>query len=202
MMSFFLSQEYFSQLQDMTDVLPCHIHLPVCLSNTIWRSGEWPTLRTQSLVITLPKKGNLQQCQNYHTISLISHPSKVMLKIWRSYWTDWSHKRRRSSLKNRQASEREGAPQSRSSTYAFAVRNSFSIRKTSTTSSQISNRPSTGFGMQLFGQPWRSTSAPALSKSSKNLFNKSTSAVLFIRLETGSEQQLESDRDVYSRPPS
>ena len=31
--------------------------------------------------ITLPKKGNLQQCQNYRTISLISHPSKVILKI-------------------------------------------------------------------------------------------------------------------------
>ena len=33
------------------------------------------------LVITFPKKGNLQQCQNYRTISLISHPSKVILKI-------------------------------------------------------------------------------------------------------------------------
>ena len=33
------------------------------------------------MVITLPKKGNLQQCQNYQTISLISHPSKIMLKI-------------------------------------------------------------------------------------------------------------------------
>ena len=42
---------------------------------------KWPTQWTQSLVITLPKKGNLQQCQNYRTISLISHPSKVMLKI-------------------------------------------------------------------------------------------------------------------------
>ncbi|WP_419615648.1 RNA-directed DNA polymerase, partial [Thiolapillus sp.] len=31
--------------------------------------------------MTLPKKGNLQQCQNYRTISLISHPSTVMLKI-------------------------------------------------------------------------------------------------------------------------
>ena len=36
---------------------------------------------TQALVITLSKKGNLQQCQNYRTISLISHPSKAMLKI-------------------------------------------------------------------------------------------------------------------------
>ena len=48
--------------------------------NKIWMTGEWPTTWTQSLVITLPKKGNLQLCQNYRTISLISHPSKVMLK--------------------------------------------------------------------------------------------------------------------------
>ena len=34
-----------------------------------------------ALVITFPKKRNLQQCQNYRTINLISHPSKVMLKI-------------------------------------------------------------------------------------------------------------------------
>ena len=47
----------------------------------IWRTGEWPTLWTQSLIITLPKKGNLQLCQNYITISLISHLSKVMLKV-------------------------------------------------------------------------------------------------------------------------
>ena len=47
----------------------------------MWQTGEWPTPWTQSLVITLPKKGNLQQCQNYRTISLISYPSKVMLKI-------------------------------------------------------------------------------------------------------------------------
>ena len=49
--------------------------------NKIWQTGEWPTPWTQSLVITLPKKGNLQQRQNYQTTSLISHPSKVMLKI-------------------------------------------------------------------------------------------------------------------------
>ena len=49
--------------------------------NKIWQTGEWPTPWTQSVVITLPKKGNLQQCQNYQTISLIGHSSKVMLKI-------------------------------------------------------------------------------------------------------------------------
>ena len=58
----------------MIDVL-----LNIC--SKIWQTGEWPTPWTQSLVITLPKKGNLLQCQNYRTISLISHASKVMLKI-------------------------------------------------------------------------------------------------------------------------
>ena len=54
---------------------------------------------------------------------------------WRSYWTDWSHKWRRSSPKNRQASEQEGVPQSRSWTYAFYVRNISSTSKISTMSS-------------------------------------------------------------------
>ena len=51
------------------------------ICSKIWQTGEWPTQWIQSLVITLPKEGNLQQCQKYRTISLISHPSKVMLKI-------------------------------------------------------------------------------------------------------------------------
>ena len=58
----------------MTDIL-------TSICNKIWQTGEWPTPWTQSLIITLPKKGNLQQCQNYRTISLISHASKVMLRV-------------------------------------------------------------------------------------------------------------------------
>ena len=57
------------------------IDILTAICNKIWKTGEWPTTWTQSLVITLPKKGNLQLCQNYKTINLISHPSKVMLKI-------------------------------------------------------------------------------------------------------------------------
>ena len=40
-----------------------------------------PTEWTQSLVIPLLKKGNLKQCQNYRNISLISYPSKFMLRV-------------------------------------------------------------------------------------------------------------------------
>ena len=57
------------------------IDMPLFICNKIWQAGKWPTPWTQSLIITLPKKGNLQLCQNYRTISLISHPSKVMLRI-------------------------------------------------------------------------------------------------------------------------
>ena len=57
------------------------IDILTAICNKIWKTGEWPTTWTQSLVFTLPKKGNLQLCQNYRTISPISRPSKVMLKI-------------------------------------------------------------------------------------------------------------------------
>ena len=51
------------------------------ICNKIWQTGEWPIPWTQPSVITLSEKGNVQQCENYGTISLISDPSKVMLKI-------------------------------------------------------------------------------------------------------------------------
>ena len=49
------------------------------ICNKMGETGEWPTPLTKSMIINLPKKGNLQICNNYRTISLISHPSKVML---------------------------------------------------------------------------------------------------------------------------
>ena len=59
------------------------IDMLLIICSKIWQTGEWPTPWIQSLIITLPKKGNLQLCPNYRTISLISHPSKVMLRILR-----------------------------------------------------------------------------------------------------------------------
>ena len=54
---------------------------------------------------------------------------------WRSYWTHWSHKWRRPSLKNRQASKQEGVPLSRSSIYESSVRITSNTSKTSAMSS-------------------------------------------------------------------
>ena len=47
----------------------------------IWKTQQWPQDWKRSVFIPVPKKGNAKQCSNYHTIALISHASKVMLKI-------------------------------------------------------------------------------------------------------------------------
>ena len=106
----------------------------------IWQTGEWPASWTQSLVITLPTEYNLQHCQNYRTISLISHPNKLMLKIILDRLTPQAEK----IITEEQADFGAG-------------RN---------TAEQIFNlRIICG---KYCGQPWRSTtSAPTLSESSK-----------------------------------
>ena len=47
----------------------------------IWRTQQWPQDWKRSDFIPIPKKGNAKECSNYCTIALISHTSKVMLKI-------------------------------------------------------------------------------------------------------------------------
>ena len=47
----------------------------------IWKTQQWPQDWKRSAFITVPKKGNAKECLNYCTIALISHASKVMLKI-------------------------------------------------------------------------------------------------------------------------
>ena len=47
----------------------------------IWETQQWPQDCERSIFIPIPKKSNAKQCSNYHTIALISHASKVMLKI-------------------------------------------------------------------------------------------------------------------------
>ena len=47
----------------------------------IWKTQQWPQDWKRSVFIPIPKKGNAKECSNYHTIALISHASKVMLKI-------------------------------------------------------------------------------------------------------------------------
>ena len=47
----------------------------------IWKTQQWPQDWKKSVFIPTPKKGNPKECSNYRTMALISHASKVMLKI-------------------------------------------------------------------------------------------------------------------------
>ena len=47
----------------------------------MWKTQQWPQDWERSVFISVPKKSNVKECSNYHTIALISHASKVMFKI-------------------------------------------------------------------------------------------------------------------------
>ena len=69
--------ELFQILKDDADAVKV-FHL---IGQQIWKTPQWPQDWKRSVFIPITKKGNAKECSNYHTIALISHTSKVMLKI-------------------------------------------------------------------------------------------------------------------------
>ena len=57
------------------------IKLLYSIGQKIWKTQQWPQDWKRSVFIPIPKKDNAKECSNYHTIALISHVSKVILKI-------------------------------------------------------------------------------------------------------------------------
>ena len=68
--------ELFQILKD--DAVKVLLH-SIC--QQIWKTQQWPQDWKSSVFIQIPKKGNVKECSNYHTIVLISHASKIMFKI-------------------------------------------------------------------------------------------------------------------------
>ena len=58
----------------------------------IWKTQQWPQDWKRSVFIPIPKKGNAKECSNYRTIALISHASKVMLKILRGRLSEYMNR--------------------------------------------------------------------------------------------------------------
>ena len=70
-----ITAELFQILKDdVVKVLPA-----IC--QQIWKIQQWPCDWKRSVFIPISKKSNAKECSNYHTVALISHASKVMLKI-------------------------------------------------------------------------------------------------------------------------
>ena len=69
--------EIFQILKDDTMKVLCSIQ------KQIWKTQQWPQDCKRSVFIPIPKKVNTKECSNYHTVELISHVSKVMLKSFK-----------------------------------------------------------------------------------------------------------------------
>ena len=64
------------------EILKGHaVKVPHSICQQIWKTQQWPQDWKRSVFIPIPKKGNVKERLNYHTIALISHISTVMLKI-------------------------------------------------------------------------------------------------------------------------
>ena len=70
----------------------------------IWKTQQWWQDWKSSVFIPIPKKGNAKECSNYRTIALISHTSKVMLKILQARLQQYVNR----ELPNVQAGFRKG----------------------------------------------------------------------------------------------
>ena len=70
--------EFFQILKDGAVKVLCSI------CQQIWKTQQWPQDWKRSVFIPVPKKGNAKECSNYCTIALVSHASKVMLKIFQA----------------------------------------------------------------------------------------------------------------------
>ena len=70
-----ISVELFQILKDDA------IKVPHSTRQQVWKTQQWPQNWKRSVFIPVPKNGGTKECSNYSTVALISHASKVMLKI-------------------------------------------------------------------------------------------------------------------------
>ena len=70
-----ISVELFQILKDDAVKVLHSIHQQIC------KTQQWPQDWKRSILIQIPNKGNAKECSNYHTVSFISHASKIILKI-------------------------------------------------------------------------------------------------------------------------
>jgi len=100
--------------------------LSIC--QQIWKTQQWPQDWKRSVFVPIPKKGNAKEYSNYHTIAVISHASKVMLKILQAKL----HQYKNRELPDVQAGFRKGrGTRDKISNIRWIMENQESSRKTS-----------------------------------------------------------------------
>ena len=110
------------------------------LCQHIWKTQKWPQDWKRSIPIPISKKGNTKECSNHQTISLISHASKVMLKIQQArlqHYMNWEFPDVQLGL------EKAEEPEIKLPTFAGSQRKQRNYRKISTSVSLTTLNPLT-----------------------------------------------------------
>ena len=126
--------ELFQILKDDAVKVPCSI------CQQIWKTQQWPQDWKRSVFIPVPKEGNAKECSNDCTIALISHASKVMLKILQARLQQYMNR----ELPDVQAGFRKGKePEIKLPTSTGSSKKKESSRKTSTSALLTTPKPLT-----------------------------------------------------------
>jgi len=122
------------------------------LCQQIWKTQQWPQAWKRSVFIPIPKKGNAKECSNYHTIALISHAGKVMLKVLQARLQQYVSR----ELPDVQAGFRKGrGPEIKLPTSAGSSKKQESSRKTSISALLTMPKPLTVWITINCGQFWK-----------------------------------------------
>ena len=106
----------------------------------IWKTQQWSQDWKRWIFIPIPKKGNAKECSNYYAITLISHASKVMLKILQASFNSlWTENFRMFKLDFKKVEE----PEIKLPTSTESLKKQESSRKTSTSALLTSLKPLT-----------------------------------------------------------
>ena len=117
----------------------------------IWKTQQWPQNWKRSVFIPIPKKGNAKEYSNYHTIVLISHASKVILKILQARLQQYMNR----ELPDVQAGlgEKAEEPEIKLPIYTgSSKKKQESFRKTSTSALLTKPKPLTVWSTTNFGK--------------------------------------------------
>ena len=106
----------------------------------IWKTHQWPQDWKRSVFIPIPKKGNAKECPNYCTIALVSHASKVILKILQARLQQYMN---RELQMFKLLLEKAEEPEIKLPTSAGSSKRQESSRKTSTTALLAMPKPLT-----------------------------------------------------------
>ena len=122
------------------------------LCQQIWKTQQWPQDWKRSVFIPIPKKGNAKECSNYHTIALISHASKVILKILQARLQQYVNH----ELPDVQAGFRKGrGPEIKLATSVGSSKKQESSRKTSISALLTMPKPLTVWITINYGEFWK-----------------------------------------------